>query len=214
MPDQRAVSFWQKIASRYQGNPRVVFDLFNEPHDVTSDVWLNGGTVEYKGISYVAVGMRKLYDTVRGTGAKNVVFVSGVSWSGRPSQLAPLQGVTNVVYAAHAYTCPTGLPQDGHACNGPKVPGGNLHPTQIIDRWAPLAAAHPVVFDEFGWPSATDGRYDTNTIAMIAHRHWSGWVAFTLNGSTSGLFNIVRNIGSVENPTIRGMAIMSGLFAN
>ena len=45
MPDRNSVIFWKDIASLYANNPSVLFDLYNEPRDVTWDVWLNGGMI-------------------------------------------------------------------------------------------------------------------------------------------------------------------------
>ncbi len=77
MPDELSVLFWQDVATRYKDHPFVIFGLYNEPHDVSWDIWRNGGTVTEKPprnatnqppVSYQAVGMQKLYDTVRATG--------------------------------------------------------------------------------------------------------------------------------------------------
>jgi hypothetical protein len=215
MPDRRAITFWQKIATHYKDNPRVVFDIYNEPHDINGDVWLNGGRVEYGGVSYTAVGMRALYDTVRRTGAENLVWVSGTNWATNPSPAAPLKGAHNVVYAAHAYTCPNGLRSKGAYCPESQFgPNGIYDPRTMLTRFGRLGIRNPIHFDEFGWPQASNGRFDANLVRYIAKMPYAGWCAFTFDGSTSGLFNMVANIGPVENPSVRGMAIMQGLFAN
>jgi hypothetical protein len=118
MPDKNSVAFWKDIAPIYKDHPAVLFDLYNEPHDVSWDVWLKGGTVTEKtrarGSSTVtettfeAVGMQELLDAVRGTGAKNVVVAGGLDWAydlsgildGR--QLSDPKG-NGVIYANHAY---------------------------------------------------------------------------------------------------------------
>lgn len=43
MADQNSVAFWADVASKYKNDGRVLFELYNEPHDVSWDVWLNGG---------------------------------------------------------------------------------------------------------------------------------------------------------------------------
>jgi hypothetical protein len=118
MPDKNSVAFWKDIAPIYKNHPAVLFDLYNEPHDVSWDVWLKGGTVTEKtrarGSSAVtettfeAVGMQELLDAVRGAGAKNVVVAGGLDWAydlsgildGR--QLSDPKG-NGVIYANHAY---------------------------------------------------------------------------------------------------------------
>ena len=77
-PTQNSVEFWKSCASTYKNHPAVIFDLYNEPHDVTWDIWLKGGEVTEKASrrnprkTFQAVGMQALLDTVRATGAKNV----------------------------------------------------------------------------------------------------------------------------------------------
>ena len=65
----------------------MLFDLFNEPYpdnnqDTTAawTCWKNGGTCS--GMSYQAAGMQTLVNTVRATGATNVIMLGGVQYSG------------------------------------------------------------------------------------------------------------------------------------
>lgn len=115
MPDRKSVVFWKDFAKVYANNPAVIFDLYNEPHDVSWDVWLNGGKITDRPnrpgmsvVTYEAVGMQELLNTVRATGAKNVVVAGGLEWAydfsgildGR--QLKDPDG-NGVIYANHAY---------------------------------------------------------------------------------------------------------------
>ena len=45
LPDDNSLVFWQSLAPRFANNPAVLFDLYNEPRDVTWDVWQHGGVV-------------------------------------------------------------------------------------------------------------------------------------------------------------------------
>ena len=64
MPDQNSMEFWKSCASTYKNHPAIIFDLYNEPHDVSWDVWSNGGQVTEKASrgnpqkTYQAVGMQ------------------------------------------------------------------------------------------------------------------------------------------------------------
>ena len=115
MPDLYSLTFWKDCAAVYANNPAVIFDLYNEPHDVTWDVWLNGGQITDKpngrnleAKNYQCVGMQAMLDTVRATGAKNVVIAGGLDWAydlsgilaGR--KLADPKG-NGVIYANHCY---------------------------------------------------------------------------------------------------------------
>jgi endoglucanase len=117
MPDTNSVTFWKDVAARYKNHPAVLFGLYNEPRDVSWDVWLNGGVITEKPAgrraggqpkTYLAVGMQPVLDAVRSTGAKNVAFVGGLDWAydfsgildGR--ELKDPNG-NGVIYDNHAY---------------------------------------------------------------------------------------------------------------
>ena len=114
MPDRNSLAFWKDIAPAYKNHPAVIFDLYNEPHDVSWDVWLKGGTVTERNrragteLKFGAVGMQELLDAIRATGANNVVVAGGLNWAYDMSgfltgkQLADPKG-NGVVYANHAY---------------------------------------------------------------------------------------------------------------
>jgi hypothetical protein len=120
MPDaQYAPSFWTGVANAFKGNNAVVFDLFNEPYperatgDVTSGwkCWRDGGTCS--GIGYPVAGFQKLVDTVRATGATNVIMVGGLAYSNDAAQMLtylPADPLNNLMGFAHIYnfnTCST-----------------------------------------------------------------------------------------------------------
>ncbi len=114
MPDRNSVTFWKDCAEAYKNQPGVIFDLYNEPHDVTWDQWLKGGPVTEtdgktkKKTTFEAVGMQELLDVVRATGAKNLIVAGGLDWSYDLSGILPgrqLKDPTGqgVIYANHAY---------------------------------------------------------------------------------------------------------------
>src|SRR4051794_18897452 len=87
MPDKNSLAFWQDFAPVYKNHPAVLYDLYNEPHNVSWDVWLKGGQVAERGrrggaqVSFEAVGMQALLDAVRAAGANNVVVAGGLDWA-------------------------------------------------------------------------------------------------------------------------------------
>merc|ERR1712070_520580 len=89
MPDKsHAIDFWVSVASAFANNPLALFELYNEPFpdngDVTESSWLCLQTGACSGVGevdYAAVGMNDLVAAVRGTGATNVVLVSGLVWT-------------------------------------------------------------------------------------------------------------------------------------
>ncbi|KAF9042648.1 glycoside hydrolase [Hymenopellis radicata] len=61
-------TFWTNLANEYVSNPRVIFDLMNEPHDIAATT--------------VAEMMQAGIDGVRSTGATQLILVEGTSWTG------------------------------------------------------------------------------------------------------------------------------------
>lgn len=119
MPDMNSVTFWRDCARQYRNNPAVLFDLYNEPHNTTWDIWLKGGDISetngagarqgrFMPMKYHTPGMQALLNAVRSTGANNVVVCGGLDWAydlsgflkGYALQDPDGQGV---IYACHAY---------------------------------------------------------------------------------------------------------------
>lgn len=72
-----APAFWQSVAATFKNDPAVIFDLYNEPHDVSWSCWLNGCSSP----GWATAGMQQLVNAVRGTGANNVIMVGGLAWA-------------------------------------------------------------------------------------------------------------------------------------
>ncbi len=179
MPDENSLSFWKDAAAAYQNHPAVLFNLYNEPHNVGWDIWLKGGFVTEKATpktpiqSYKAVGMQTLLDAVRSTGAKNVVIVGGLDWSydftgilqGR--QLSDPDG-NGVLYDNHAY------PFKG----------------DTVERWiGKLETASrklPIIVGEFGaetrrgGPVEKDERWVRHVLQALEDHKWS-WTAWDMH---------------------------------
>jgi hypothetical protein len=181
-----AITFWQQVASRYKNNPLVAFDLYNEPHHITDAQWHDGGTMTWKGDKFRAAGMQQMYGAVRGTGANNLVFVSGKSWANLWPTTAPLTG-RNIVYAVHVYTCPTSVPPD---CDNAEP----YDPSQFLRYWTQPGRTYPVVVSEFGWPNPADAAYMRNVIAYAEQHGW-GWSAYTWGNVTWGPFSLLADAG-------------------
>ncbi len=95
-PKTEHADFWKDFSKVYKDHPAVLFDLFNEPHGITWDIWKNGGFVaEQQGADesaflskdevkknqgFESIGMQGLVDAVRSTGAKNVLIAGGLFW--------------------------------------------------------------------------------------------------------------------------------------
>lgn len=66
--DNLLENFWWQVAGHYKTNPRVVYGVTNEPHDISTSVW------------YVAA--QKVIDGIRSSGATTKIVMPGVDWTG------------------------------------------------------------------------------------------------------------------------------------
>jgi len=208
----RSITFWQQVAMQYRDNPLVAFDLYNEPHDVSNDVWRNGGMTKdlFTHIWYRAAGMQEMYDAVRSTGARNLIFVTGNGWGNVPPSGSMFLNGYNIVYASHYYTCPV-KPPPALSCRweplNPAPPGRGL------DTWTPLSVSQPVALTEFGWPDPNQPIYNQRVIAWAESRGVS-WMAFNWGQDTKqNPFGVITDY-SVYNPTPSGVPVKNGLALN
>lgn len=150
-PRQSDIRFWTEVAGKYKNHPAVLFDLMNEPHTVSWEVWRNGGFVEEKTTKadednfltpeekekakkgYQSPGMQKLVETVRATGAKNIIVAGGLDWAYDLSGILKgyaLEDKTGngIMYSAHIY------------------PWKSNWQGKVLD----IAAVHPIFVGEVG----------------------------------------------------------------
>jgi endoglucanase len=71
-------TFWKSVAQTFKADPDVLFEMYNEPHDVSWACWLHGCTTSD---GWQTAGMQSLVSAVRSTGATNVILVGGLGWS-------------------------------------------------------------------------------------------------------------------------------------
>ncbi len=123
-PKDEYLEFWTDAATRYKNHPAVIFDLMNEPFDTSWEVWRNGGFVgekltpdqaaflsaedKAKAQGFQSPGMQKMLDTVRATGAKNMVLVGGLDYAYRLDGIMEGYGLDDpngqgIIYACHIY---------------------------------------------------------------------------------------------------------------
>jgi hypothetical protein len=179
MPDDKSVVFWKDFARRYANNPAVLFDLYNEPHSVSWQVWRNGGQVDERNteLVYKSPGMQGLLEAVRSTGAKNVVVAGGLDFG------YDLRGV-----------------MEGYALTD-KRGNGVMYGTHIYPwkkDWdknvTPVIAQHPVFVGEVGTKPWKEGdpphenvyteSWAPEVIAYI-NKHRLSWTAWSFHPTAS-----------------------------
>ncbi len=170
MPDQRSVSFWSSVATRFKGDRSVIFDLFNEPHSrwnadgtkvfgLSWDCWANGGcqapaepdTAPASGLAwYPATGLSSLVAAARNAGATQPIILSGTDYAN------DLRG-----WLAHA-------PSDDQLIAGfHNYPGQRCHTTRCWnEEIAPVNLTVPVLTAELG-------QNDCGTPSHV--NHYMGW---------------------------------------
>jgi hypothetical protein len=182
MPDAaQAIPFWQSVAATFKGNNAVVFDLFNEPFpeqaagSTTTSAWTclrNGGTCP--GISYQTAGTQTLVNTIRATGATNVIMVPGLQWTNdltRWVTYRPTDPQNNLAASFHTY---------GQGC--------------LQSCWdqtlAPLLASYPLIAGEIGEYDCAHTYIDQLMAWMDNHGAsylgwtWDAWPNMCASGPT------------------------------
>ncbi len=71
VPDRAFADLWRRLAQKFAKQAHVVFGLMNEPHDMMADAWTKSA--------------QAAIDSIRATGACNLVLVPGVNWTGAHS---------------------------------------------------------------------------------------------------------------------------------
>jgi len=153
MPDDNSLEFWIDVAGKYANNSAVLFDLYNEPHDVTWELWRNGGIVnetENKGkpneknFTYNTPGYQKIINEIRALGANNLIIAGGLDWAYDLRGIAsyPLTDTpegNGIVYDSHIYPM--------------KEWDGKNHDAKVLC----IAGDYPVMIGEIGIGS--DGQW-------------------------------------------------------
>jgi len=205
MPDARNNEFLKMLATRYKNRPYVAIDLYNEPHDISWDIWRKGGIVD----GYKAVGMQQLLDTVRGSGFKGLVFATGTAWRHDLTGIVdqPLRGDKDVIYAAHTYPfyCDRVIYyEEAYNCKGEQRPP--FLDSQILPA---IKKGRPVMITEFGTQRSHDGEMRSPIIwAEIHNIGWAAWL--WCNGKMTD-FCLLTPDGK-NTPSVSGKPVQDYLF--
>lgn len=75
--------WWKSLASVFSSDDHVIFDLNNEPHDIPAT---DAATLMQAGIN-----------GVRDSGATNMIFIEGTSWTGAWSEWSSFRNFLSLI---------------------------------------------------------------------------------------------------------------------
>ncbi len=168
MPDlDHAPAFWTSVANKFKNNSSVIFDLFNEPYGVSWSCWKNGSTSANSGAcnstNYAVAGMQTLVNTVRNTGASNILMLGGLAYSNDLTGWlanAPSDSDHNLAASTHIYNF--------NACSNTSCWNSQI---------APVAASVPIIAGELGENDCASGFI--NGLTSWLDQHSIGYLAWT-----------------------------------
>jgi hypothetical protein len=200
MPDaDHAPTFWADLAPRFATNTAVVYELFNEPwpdnNQNTATAWTCWRTGTGCGdVGYTPVGMQSLLDTVRASGAGNLVLAGGIQYSNRIDSWSLSDSQNNVAAAWHIYNY--------NSCNDTTCWSSQLGALRS-------GAGVPALVTEFGEDDG--GNYFTPGLMQWLDSSSVGYLAWTWTVWNSNWDLITAYDGTPRNPY--GTAIRDHLLA-
>ena len=167
-----SITFWTSVANAFKDNPAVIFELYNEPHDISNAVVSGGGGGW--------AGYQQMLDAVRATGATNVVLMGGTAWSNDESWWTsnrPVDALNQIAAAHHDYN--QGLTYD--------IGTNPTAATAMLN-----APGVPVVITETG--DSNSGSSYISAVLSTADAQGYGVVAWALNPADSfGAPNLLQS---------------------
>ncbi len=155
------IKFWTRICNRYpeiKNADNVMFEICNEPIVIESqlgnDDW---GSVSEAHDKAVQTFFQDIADSIRATGADNVIWIPGLIWQDRLMNFAtyPISG-KNIGYAGHMY--PFGA-NDLDAINSRFVTSG----------WKACSDLYPIIVTEGSWHTMGNQGIRTGTTEVFGN---------------------------------------------
>jgi endoglucanase len=184
-----APAFWTQVATAFKGNDAVIFEPHNEPYpDNNQDTvaawtcWRDGGSCS--GVGYQAAGMQTMVNTIRATGATNVIGLTGVQYGNAMSRwltYKPNDPLNNLAADWHIY---------------------NFNPCMTTSCYdstiAPVAAVVPLIATEIGC-DPYDGPWMT-TLMNWLDAHGASYLAWAWDNWGAANSLLVSYDGTPESP--------------
>lgn len=166
LPNLLSIEVWRQLAARYAGEPAVLYDIFNEPHDALADdpvqllgMGPDGATFPLPsgrvGMAEWQPWAMQLIAAIRDQNPQALIFVPGTNWA-YDLRGFPLAGETGIIYSTHVY----------------RSKGNNWD-----DAFGALSTSYPVFAGEFGG-GPDDVQWGTMLIDYF-REHGIGWTAWS-----------------------------------
>ncbi|MEP7295303.1 MAG: glycoside hydrolase family 5 protein [Burkholderiales bacterium] len=197
VPNAAFADFWQRLATQFKGNDKVLFGLMNEPHDMPTEQWLAGANAALAAI--------------RSAGAGNVVTVPGNAWTGAHSWLQSWYGTANgtvmkgivdpgdnMVFEVHQY-----LDADSSGTSGTCV-SATIGSERLKDLTAWLRTNHQrALLGELG--AAANDTCNTAVADMLTYMQanndvWAGWAWWAAGPWWGNYMYSIEPSGTTDKP--------------
>lgn len=203
---QQLANTWSLLANEFKDNPRVIFELMNEPHDMQTE--------------QILANENAAIAAIRATGANNLILVSGNGWDGISDWTANWYGTPNttvftgVVDPANNYAIEVHSYYDSPSGGG----GGGNSKTQCVPYWNMLKIESADLFvdwlranhlrafmSETGVNQQPSCYQDMDTILSFLETNsdvFIGWGAWTAGSAwpASYAFNLMPNADGSDRP--------------
>jgi len=194
LPDLASLTAWRLLARRYSREPAVLYDLFNEPHDLLAGdphplrvIRPDGTLLGVRGRRVKAAAWhpwaKALVAAIRAENPVALIFASGLDW-GYDLADFPLASVEGVVYSSHVY------------------PQKKKHWDQAFGN---LSRTHPVFVGELGGRDI-DLAWGEKLLSYLDERQ-IGWAAWSWSDNPRLL-----HPGPGYRPTIFGALVRQSLL--
>lgn len=159
---EHSKDFWSEI-SQYYKNDNIIFEIFNEPHNIPPDVWWNGDGNYY--------GYKEILNEIR-KNSNNICILGGLDYSYQwnflkyhNSILTELKNYTNIILSTHPYGYRGAPVGNGEGTN--QIPYIVKFPTDNFSGDCTTGYTFPTINKElYGWDESFG--FLKNDFPMIA----------------------------------------------
>jgi len=188
---EHAPAFWASLASYFADDHAVLFDLYNEPNNISWSCWRNGCSAPR---DYETAGMQELIEAIRDAGATQPVMVGGLELAGQLGQEwlenRPVDPQGQLVASAHVY--------------------GYTNAGKLDRNIGVVARRFPVVLGEAGESNCADN--DLQVLLPWADEYGVSYLAWAWYIGECASYSLISDYGGT--PTDYGLGYREHLIAN